>query len=398
MRKSITKHQQRIQIVFVASFLGAASAANAGLVFEQVAPPVQQQAKTPGLIKGEPAAGMVGQFFPNRQLLSLDPNLTPYIIQAGEKPKTISVLSGSGRSVNLVAALRQIVPTGWKVFSDATFNESQLYSWSGNKQWIVVLNSLLQEAGLKAYIDWSSNEITLVNYKQLTKGGDVRTTPPDVDVRRAAPVTSAPTEKILSRQELNQILAEVEKKTSISSVSSSTVLNSAVAATKPQTSSSIANVASTNSVIPAHGGNVMPVVQIKSAAEEALRERPLTQAPVERLTWMVDRDLSIKQNLEKWASSIGWRVVWSARTEDHIYDYSSEAFDGIQFKGELMGAKGVMARVIATFIDSNPPLKIEFFKANKIAEVSIYKRNGMAPLPEATKDGLDSVNASAFNR
>lgn len=349
-------------ILFLGS-IGVMTSAHAGLVFEQSSDGASIGAErvsntsavnqiTPSF-SGVVVSGSVGKSFPHRQLLNLEPNPTPLIFQAGVAPKTIPVIAGAGRDVTLVQALKQLVPAGWKVYSDIQLDEHRRFDWSGSRPWNLIFNSLLQDANLRAYVDWSTREVTMI-------AGEVSKVANQKPFQPAGPMTQVNSEQVLSRQEVDSMLAKINKGT----------------ATRP------APLTQNQPIVKPSSGSLNGAggQQVGIPQSDALVRSTETVSNTPNSIWVMDKELSVKGNLEKWAKSIGWKLVWSARTDDHVYDYSSEAFEGYAFKGELTGSRGVMARVIGTFIDSNPPLRIEFFKPNRIVEVSVYKANAQQSL------------------
>lgn len=82
-------------------------------------------------------------------------------------------------------------------------------------------------------------------------------------------------------------------------------------------------------------------------------------------TWTLDPSMRLSENLIKWGTDDGWKVIWA----DPSVDYQVEA--KASFSGPLAGKDGVMARVISAYLDAERPLAVEFFMANtpKVIEI-----------------------------
>ena len=347
----------------VAALVGSAflsSFAHAGLVLEQrpVDQP-QQVAAAPAPQQAAPAPNA----YPHRQRINLDGYVTPYISQSGEVPPVLPALKGAARSVSIMEALQQIIPMGWKVYSDGPLDENAKLSWNGGQNWVLVLNSVLAENQSKAFIDWTNKEVTLLpgapvalvaapaataatRTSTATSSSGV---PAGVQASSSSSPTLAPGEHTLSHAEVEGLLKKIGRTAS----SAPTV--------KPPTEK--------------QGG----IAQSSPASTE-----PSTVSePAPMQTWTMQKGKMVSDNLDIWAKSIGWKLVWSAREGDKKFDYSSDPFIGYEFKGDLIGVSGVIARVISTFVDSDTPLHVEFFRTNKVIEVTVLKKNTMELTPEA---------------
>ncbi len=96
------------------------------------------------------------------------------------------------------------------------------------------------------------------------------------------------------------------------------------------------------------------------------------------IIWELSPERSLRENFRLWANQAGWTLVWNAVRGDSVIDYPVDAL--IEFRGEVVGVNGAMARVIAAYADADFPLEIEFFRGNKVIEVRLHSQaNKAAP-------------------
>ncbi len=91
-----------------------------------------------------------------------------------------------------------------------------------------------------------------------------------------------------------------------------------------------------------------------------------TSAPV----WTLEEGMTLRENMRTWSRESGWMLMWSAVKGDRIIDYPVAA--RAVFAGDLVGAAGVVAKVISAYADADYPLEVEFFRANKVIEVRLH--------------------------
>lgn len=113
-----------------------------------------------------------------------------------------------------------------------------------------------------------------------------------------------------------------------------------------------------------------PAVQAAAAPVVKKQEATLIEQQ-----WVLDPSKTLRENLDAWAKKENWTLVWNASIADKIVDYRIDTKTTIS--GSFTGENGVMAKVIASYVDSEYPLAIEFFKSNRVIEVRIagYGKN-----------------------
>lgn len=161
----------------------AAASAQAGLLIE-MPQPLPDAAPQGGAFE----KSSVQQIRRARKPMDLTSRLTANITQKGVPPLELPPVRGQGIDVTLSDALKQIIPGGWKVFTEDDLPEDMLVSWQGNRNWPMALNTVLMPAGIKADIDWDAAEITLVGKQSAPKTSPVAA--PVVAQRPAAPAVN----------------------------------------------------------------------------------------------------------------------------------------------------------------------------------------------------------------
>lgn len=259
----------------------------------------------------------------NRELVDLNSKLTSRISQSGEPPAELPVLRGLGRDVLLEDFLRQIIPYGFKVYTDQALPLSRTVNWSGPKTWPMVLHTALVDLDMRANIDWKNREVMFFAPEPKPEPTPVVAKGPGVEVAASAvpaPAPAAPTSLPLAA--------------------------------------------------PAPAPIAGPAPVIAAAPTPAPIVTPPAAAPAPAVTWVLSPDVMLRENLRRWASAAGWTLVWNAVSGGRVVDYTVDV--EVKYTGELIGMDGVMAKVISAYFDAEYPLQIEFFRGNKVAEVRLH--------------------------
>lgn len=318
--------------------MGVASVTHAGMILE----------------RSSPVAGEAAQAFPHRMQLDLNSIVTPNITQSGVTPIDLPLVRGAARGVSVTEAMRQLLPLGWKLFVDGELDTTRRTDWTGNRSWVLILSSVLVDVGLNAHLDWPSRELTLLPAPLLVVTPRARPKKAPSEVLRQESIGA--TESLLSDAEVRALVASVME-----------ARNNRKAA-------------------PIEAPRPVPVVAPVDSPKPAVALVPQTTAPrlvATKKVWQLTADKSLRENFEALAKQEGWRIVWSARKGEQIYDYPAAPLAGQPFEGELMGETGVLARIITFFGKSEVPLSIHFYNRNKVAEVRLYKP-ASAPALEAS--------------
>ncbi|MGD1524388.1 toxin co-regulated pilus biosynthesis Q family protein [Vibrio owensii] len=77
--------------------------------------------------------------------------------------------------------------------------------------------------------------------------------------------------------------------------------------------------------------------------------------------WRLEKGLSLRKNIDKWAQKAGWSLEWD---KDLDVDYVIE--HGAVLTGQFVGSDGVVAKILASMEDREVPLKARFYKNNNV--------------------------------
>lgn len=85
---------------------------------------------------------------------------------------------------------------------------------------------------------------------------------------------------------------------------------------------------------------------------------------------------SLRESLRAMAADVGWTLVWNASYADFVVNYDVEA-PGFTFVGPVVGADGIIAKVIDLYALAEHPLAVSFFTGNKVVEVRLHETPNM---------------------
>lgn len=124
-----------------------------------------------------PAAPQIPKTAGGLQLVALS-----YI---GEPDGDVPVISGFGRDLKLLDAIKQIAPAGWQAFlkEDLVSRADKLraVSWKGGRRWVEVLDILANDQNLTVDVDWTKRHLYVGDRKVSAA----------IAAQRAAPVWQA---------------------------------------------------------------------------------------------------------------------------------------------------------------------------------------------------------------
>jgi hypothetical protein len=81
--------------------------------------------------------------------------------------------------------------------------------------------------------------------------------------------------------------------------------------------------------------------------------------------WRVDTSKSLRENLTEWSEKAGWELAWDSNL---MIDYPVE--HSAIFTGDLVGKDGAIDSILSSYKDADVPLKVKFYKKNKVALVT----------------------------
>lgn len=391
----------------------AAASAQAGLLIE-MPQPLPDAAPQGGAFE----KSSVQQIRRARKPMDLTSRLTANITQKGTPPIELPPVRGQGVDVTLSDALKQIIPGGWKVFTEDDLPEDMLVSWQGNRNWPMALNTVLMPAGIKADIDWDAAEITLVGKQPAPKAPPVTApvvaqrpvSPPAAAVAGTppapAPVAPAPAAAVapLPPSSVPAIAIASPAPTPLAAAQAAAAPGVGAVATQPAAtnvtvinkideeriarivaeslakrqqapaapaSSALANQATSAQAAPAPAPaptSLSP--SIAALKQPAAAEASVAVKPPAVKTWRLNRDMFLRENIRAWAEQEGWTLQWDAVVGDRVVNYPINADASLQ--GELVGQGGVIDRVIAKYVKADEPLGVRFYRGNKVVVVYLY--------------------------
>lgn len=405
MKKSTVSPRQtslRLSIVAAAVAVCGATAsvsASAGLLIQL---PAQSPAPESSFSQSR-----VVEIERHRKALDLNSRLTANITQEGTPPIELPPIRGMGVDVTLSDALKQIVPGGWKVFTEGEVAEDTLVSWQGNRTWPMALNTVLIPSGLKAVVDWSRNEVTLSSIKPQAKplpqpilaAAPLSKPAASAPAAPAAPITATPAAQVAASTApaaaasvapapaqasapapvvnvINQIdeariasmVAEKIQKANASQAAP------AQPAPKPASSEPQAQAQAPASIpAPALVAAKTEPAAVASAAAATAAPHAVSKPAASKTQWRLSKEKFLRENLRDWAAAEGWELQWDAVIGDRVINYPVNA--DATLEGDLIGAGGVMDRVISKFERADEPLGVRFYRGNKVVVVFLYSAN-----------------------
>lgn len=252
------------------------------------------------------------------------------LTQVGEpKNKTYnqSPLKGFANELPLITVMKQITPNGWIVkksdTEDNKLDTKKSISWQGGKSWLETLTEISENYNINTVIDWNKKTITLSNVtiekdKEPTKKGlfVLEGSEPPKIVKDVAVGSSEQNQDAVKEVTENKVEAEKVEPTKTE------------VATQP----------------------AAPVIP----------------------SWILEPSLSLRDNVEKWANSVGYRLVWTGE------DYG--VGQGHTIMGEFDAENGPIKQLS---VDYGPgsrvqvPLSFQFYQ-NKtlVVENWLFEQSG----------------------
>lgn len=225
------------------------------------------------------------------------------VTETGSRIITAPV-DGWGDQIELSIVLKQIVPDGWKAITKNGIDLSQKITWKANKEnWIDVFGKIADKNNFKANVDWNTKKIELIGNGVTVKSPVVYT----------APVVVAPVKPVVVSKPIKPLFSN-SSKTSYSSFDN---------------------------------------------------QQPITSTYVSQQSWHMDKDKTLRGNIEAWAKKAGWTVSWDA------VDYP--IISSFDLYGNLDDKNGVVIQIIEKYANAKQPLVAKIYKGNKV--IRIENRN-----------------------
>lgn len=94
----------------------------------------------------------------------------------GEPDADIPVITGFGRDLKLMDAIKQIAPAGWQVFlKEDLATRSEKVNWKGGRRWTEVLDILANEQNLAVEVEWKKKHLYVGERRSKVPAGAAKT-------------------------------------------------------------------------------------------------------------------------------------------------------------------------------------------------------------------------------
>lgn len=212
--------------------------------------------------------------------------LSGKLTQSGTPSGNLPLLKGFAKDLPLITVMRQVTPSGWKVKKDDSsenpLNVNTMISWQGGKNWVDTLESIAVENDLNIKLDWDSKELVLS------------------PLSREAKLARLKRHQMMVEERLSQ-----ERKETIPVFEGNA----------PQESKIILQ------DIPPSVASFQMEEVTPAKINSVVAAQPM-EADVPALPrWEKVSGLSLRENIEKWALKVGYKVVWLG--EDYPIDDST---------------------------------------------------------------------------
>lgn len=215
------------------------------------------------------------------------------LVEIGERSKNSShtkLIQGFANDLPLLTVLKQLTPNGWIVKkNDSQVNSldvNKLVSWNGGKNWVETFNDIAEKYNIDFVIDWSNHTITVSNSQIV--------------------ITPKEPKKIAVFE-----LAGDNNSVSTSSSNVSTTTEFEIKETTIVTTE-----------------NDITITETK-ITENVEAIQVVAPAPV--IEWHMISSKSLKENVEAWASTTGYKVRWTGKdypVDDRVFTGSFDDVNG----------------------------------------------------------------------
>lgn len=298
-------------------------------------------------------------------------------------------VTGLGKDVRLVDAVKQIAPEGWKGFVEGGVDTEQKVNWSAeNKRWSLVLMELLGMRGLWAEVNWGTKEIKLLpnqTYGMAPSHAAAAVQPQPAGQESRGRFSLPPFERGARPpiQQIPTIAADAATKTLADVIA--TVRPAGWEITYREGVDKSAKVSIPKSEMPwpnylqfalvttQHYGQLdwdRKTITIERVQDAVKRSNANgTSAPTalvaplpQEQRWHLQKGRTLQQTLEAWGKDAGWAIVWKP---DFKYIIAADAI----LSGPFSGTDGVVGKLLVNYQSADRPLIAEFFNGNKVLEI-----------------------------
>lgn len=247
------------------------------------------------------------------------------VTQSGRADAPLNALPRAGwaKDMPMSLAIRSVVPANFRV-RENDLPLNASASWGGDLPWPVVLERLSEQGNFLAHIDWDRREVSL-----------------------------SPRRVPLPQKNY------------------------------PQNNYSTRTVVETQASVVQRGSRSKD----GGVAPQIIRQDTQISMSSQSGAWVLNPKMTLKENVEEWASRAGWRVVWEGADYPIIAPAS--------FTGDFASPSGPLAKLIAAYETSDQPLVASLTTMDKVVYVKnkFYESQEVAPSSAAEIAGYGKIGS-----
>lgn len=224
------------------------------------------------------------------------------------KKTSVEKIQGFVNDISIKEAIENIVPEDWKVRVNEKVNLDKRVNFAGGETW----NDTLERIGkdnFSATFNWDKKELNII---------------PNETHYKAHTVTSTENEgkkfKSISNGDYNSMF-------------------------KHKAAAKV----------------VVKPVENKTIKSTSSMDKKVVKAG----SWLLSKELTLKENIETWAKKAGWTVFWKAPDYRVVADAT--------LTGEIDSENGPIISILKLYEDANLPLKVTIMGGNKV--IGVESRN-----------------------
>lgn len=231
------------------------------------------------------------------------------LVEVGERSKNSNhtkLIQGFANDLPLLTVLKQLTPNGWIVKkNDSQFNPldvNKLVSWNGGKIWVETFNDIAEKYNVDFVIDWSNHTIIVSN-------SQIVITPKEP--KKIAVFELAGNNKSVNTN--TSVTKEVETKetTIVTTENDITITETKIETVAPSAQKT------KNSTSETKVTEKIEVIEVV--------------APAPIIEWHMTSSKTLKENVEAWASTTGYKVRWTGKdypVDDRVFTGSFDDLNG----------------------------------------------------------------------
>lgn len=224
------------------------------------------------------------------------------------KKTSVEKIQGFVNDISIKEAIENIVPEDWKVRVNEKVNLDKRVNFAGGETW----NDTLERIGkdnFSATFNWDKKELNIIPNETHYKAHTVTST--ENEGKKFKSISNGDYNSMFKHKSAAKVVAKpVENKT------------------------------------------------IKSTSS-------MDKKVVKAGSWLLSKELTLKENIETWAKKAGWTVFWKAPDYRVVADAT--------LTGEIDSENGPIISILKLYEDANLPLKVTIMGGNKV--IGVESRN-----------------------